>query len=36
MSGSCRETLPDVQKWWEAPQMSGSGQETLPVVPEWW
>ena len=42
MSGSSRETLPNVQEWWqalpdvrEALWMSGSGWESFPDVPEW-
>ena len=42
MSGSSRETLPNVQEWWQAlpdvrkaSRMSGSGWESFPDVPEW-
>ena len=46
MSGSGRETLPDVQEWSGGPpessgvvaklsRMSGSGREALPDVWEW-
>ena len=31
-SVSCRETLPEVRKLWEALQMSGSGRENLRDV----
>ena len=41
MSGSARETLPNVREWWEslpdvreASRMSGCGQEAIPDVRE--